>query len=168
MKSRTCIYRNHDASEASSSAVITAPLRFRPNARSILSGYSVANCWGTVHGTSRRDTPVDPHMPLGRPYRVVQQVLKATGWYEKGEGAHTLRRSLAVCLYQADLDSGYSGALQNVQTMLGHRSVQTTEGYLGSSLGKHRLDKRVQGQRLIKPAQAVTSDNVIEMRRDNG
>lgn len=112
-----------------------------------------------------RDTDVDPFQPLGRPYKVVQQVLKEAGWYKRGEGAHTLRRSLAVSMYKADLEDGYSGAIQNVAAMLGHASVKTTETYLGTSLSEERLRDRVAGKRLSPRADTA---NVVEFRRDHG
>lgn len=110
------------------------------------------------------DTDVEPFNPMPRPYKVVQQVLQAAGWYQRGEGGHTLRRSLAVTLYQTDLDAGYSEALENVKNMLGHQSVTTTEGYLGSSLGSERLAKRVQRNRL-RPAS--DQSNVVQFRRED-
>lgn len=116
--------------------------------------------------TVSKNAKVDPFVRIVKPYKIIQQTLKDAGYYKKGEGAHTLRRSLAVGLFTADVEAGYSEALDNVKTMLGHQSVTTTEVYLGTTMGKDRLRKRVQRQRLTPKEAAV--DNVVEFRRDHG
>ncbi|MBT2541962.1 site-specific integrase [Streptomyces sp. ISL-44] len=50
---------------------------------------------------------------------------------EEGDGWHTVRRSFARILYDDAVHMGHDAALRVVQAALNHKSVKTTEGYLG-------------------------------------
>lgn len=114
------------------------------------------------------DTPVDPYTPLQDPGKVMSAILTQAGWYQRGEGAHTLRRSVAVALYEEDLERGYSAALETVQHFLGHASAATTEGYLGVDIGRKRLDDRMKRRHMLRRnAQPDThSGNVVPFRKE--
>lgn len=94
-----------------------------------------------------------------------QETLRAYGWDVTGddrEGVHTLRRSGARALFDALVDDGRirDGALRVVQAMLHHRSVSTTEGYLGLEADLEKRDSIIAGKRMFaKPK----TDNVVTL-----
>lgn len=85
---------------------------------------------------------VKPTVQISRPYNYVRPILVRTGYYETGEGAHTLRRSGARALFDDLRSQGYDGALEIVQAMLGHARKETTERYIGLTLGKVRRNEK--------------------------
>jgi integrase len=106
-----------------------------------------------------------PYEKNRRPHRYVKKALAAFGIPLRGddgkslrEGCHTLRRSGARALFDELVESGsYDGVLRLVSAMLHHKSVQTTERYLGLNVDvKKRND-------LLRGAQMFTyADDVIE------
>lgn len=76
------------------------------------------------------------------------------------EGSHTIRRSGARALYESLVDQGYDRSLRIVQAMLGHKSLEETERYIGVTADKRTRDDLIRGQAMY-PALA----EVIELRR---
>jgi integrase len=112
-----------------------------------------------------------------RPYTQVRSVLSAAG-YEitgengkaAGEGVHTLRRSGARALYEALVEgrlgdaAARDDALRQVMTALHHKSVVTTEHYIGLERDRQRRDQTIRGVRLL-PARAA---NVVSLKEAQG
>ncbi len=94
--------------------------------------------------------------------QMVASALKEVGYYQAGEGTHTLRRSVAAALYEEEIDAGYSQALDLVRTYLGHSQTSTTEKYIGTSYSEQRLDDRLEGRQMFQ--QEATSDNVVPIK----
>jgi integrase len=77
---------------------------------------------------------INPGQPASSPRLVVKDGLRRLGLPHLNEGLHTLRRSAARQIFDALVETRrYDGALRVVQSLLHHRSVQTTEQYIGLS-----------------------------------
>lgn len=76
----------------------------------------------------------------------INKVLKDAGFYQKGEGGHTLRRSGAVALYNQLTHVGHDRSIRIVQAMLGHASVAQTEKYLRLDLDRKVRNDLLAGQ----------------------
>lgn len=105
------------------------------------------------HGRLVRDgdpklNPTRRHM---KPQRSVQAALRAIGFEDrKHEGAHTLRRSGGLALYQElAWERGHDGALRIVQSMFGHKSLATTEHYLRLTLERKRRNDLIAGSAMF-------------------
>lgn len=106
----------------------------------------------------------NPERPFSKPHRVVQRILKRTGYYTHGEGEHTLRRSGARAYFDALVDQGYDGALRRVQSMLGHKHSHMTEVYLGLDLDRQRRNQDLRGKHMFEPIQDA---KILPIRRDH-
>lgn len=108
-----------------------------------------------------------------RPYQQVRAVLAAAGYEVEGagkptgEGVHTLRRSGARAYYEW-LSDGSSGdavardsALRMTMSALHHKSIATTEHYIGLERDRQLRDKTIRGARLLP----MTAENVVELRK---
>lgn len=89
-------------------------------------------------------------MSIATARRFVKDGLTRLGYSDdrlKGEGFHTLRRSVAR-LYFDDLclDTGFSNALREVASFLHHKNTTTTEIYLGLDVERARRDQRMKGK----------------------
>lgn len=101
-----------------------------------------------------------PHLHQNRPFHQVQAALIKAGYpidtngKSNQEGMHTLRRSGARALFDA-LVSGRLGdlarddALRKVSAMLHHKSIVTTEHYLGLDVDRERRDDTIKGRRMF-------------------
>jgi len=88
-----------------------------------------------------------PERPLTHPERVVQEALRALGFTTKGEGCHTIRRSVARALFDAlASEKSYDAALRTVTATLHHKSMATTEIYLGLSSELAQRDAALRGK----------------------
>lgn len=96
-----------------------------------------------------------PTKRLGKPYDCVKRPLARIGHNEKGNGAHTLRRSGARALFDRLRNDGYDGALRRTAAMLGHKQVSMTERYLGLQLEKQQRNELLAGQ-VMFPAMVGT------------
>ena len=113
----------------------------------------------------------DPERSVQRPFHHVQRVLEKAGYpiiedgKSNGEGCHTLRRSGARVLYDALIEGRIGGdlaarddALRQVMSSLHHKSIQTTEHYIGLERDRQKRDKSIKGVRLLPElATGVTS-----------
>jgi integrase len=88
-----------------------------------------------------------PDKPMRNPAEVVQRALRAQGHQiDKGEGVHTLRRSVARAFFDARTAEGYDAALRSTAALLHHSSSQTTEKYLGLSSERLGRDRAMRGR----------------------
>ena len=89
-------------------------------------------------------------------HRHVQVVLEAAGYpVETGEGVHTLRRSGARMLFDG-LTEGRIGdplarddALRQVMAALHHKSLETTQHYIGVEADRMKRNRSIRGVRLV-------------------
>lgn len=124
-------------------------------------------CWVTNDdGTKTRQrtaTAWSPDRPMTHPERVVQDALGALGYPTRGEGCHTVRRSVARALFDSMAgDTGYDAALRTVSATLHHKSSATTEIYLGLTSERARRDSLLRGRPFLSDLGGRTAD-VIEM-----
>lgn len=106
----------------------------------------------------------EPLRPAMHMERVVQACLRGLGIPTKGEGIHTIRRGAARAFFDSiSEDKGYDAALRTVAAFLHHKSVTTTEGYLGLTSEQVWRDQRLRGQPFLT---AMSTDaKVIPLRR---
>lgn len=104
-----------------------------------------------------------PHKQLGKPAQVVQSVLRQLNLPTKGEGSHTLRRSVARLYFDMEAEAGYDSALRATSALLHHKDSATTELYLGLSREKKRRDESLRGRPFLS-ALVKADDNVIALR----
>lgn len=107
-----------------------------------------------------------PDRPVSTPERCVQRTLLKFGYEVRDdcgrplrEGNHTLRRSGARALFDRLVSEGYDYAIRTIQAMLHHKSIRTTELYLGLELDKKKRDEIVRGNEMFP----VEKANVVEM-----
>lgn len=125
---------------------------------------------GLLRGqASYLEAPLRPTGKMSEVHTAVKTALKKAGYAltdEKGEptreGGHTLRRSGARALYDRFLDEGgHDRAIRVIQAMLHHKSIRTTEHYLGIELDEVRRNQLLQGQRMF----AAPAANVLPLAR---
>lgn len=100
----------------------------------------------TIAGTWR------PTEPLQGPAGIVHSALRALGYPTKGEGVHTIRRSVARYYFDSRAADGYDSALRATSSLLHHRNSATTETYLGLSQEKRRRDETMRGRPFLSAA----------------
>lgn len=115
----------------------------------------------------------EPYKRCQRPFRYVQKTLLAFGiptYNDEGEslreGCHTLRRSGARALFDELVEvRSYDGALRLVSSMLHHKSVQTTEKYLGLDIDVKKRNDILRGAQMFTYADDVidASPNVARL-----
>ncbi|MFC7979491.1 tyrosine-type recombinase/integrase [Streptomyces cinereoruber] len=89
----------------------------------------------------------NPEKPILQPRLILRPIAeRAEIELEDGDGWHTVRRSFARILYDDCVDLGHDAALRIVQAALNHKSVVTTERYLGLNLERQRFYKLLKGQ----------------------
>lgn len=120
---------------------------------------------------AKMQAKLNPSKPIHKPELAVQRALAAFGMPLRGddgrslsEGVHTLRRSGARALFDQLVSEGYDGAMRTVQSMLHHKSVTTTERYLGVGLDAQRRDDVVRGKAMFP----VAEKNVLRMENRRG
>jgi len=117
-------------------------------------------------GTRRPDRLIPTRAPMDM-HDQVKAALASLGWEAKGKhlGSHTLRRSAARALYEELVKEGVDDALRQVSAWLHHRSVTTTELYLGITGDRERRNRRYEDAPMYPSLQA---DNVVALRSANG
>lgn len=100
------------------------------------------------------------------PSTIAQRALRAIGVESmEREGMHTIRRSVARLYFDAcSNDRGYSSALRETMALLHHKSVATTERYLGLSVELASRDDRLRGKSFLG-AMVTPTGNVTPLRR---
>ncbi|MEU8780079.1 tyrosine-type recombinase/integrase [Streptomyces sp. NPDC048637] len=85
--------------------------------------------------------------PIQQPRLILAPIAERAGLeLEEGDGWHTVRRSFARILYDQCVSMGHDAALRVVQAALNHKSVQTTERYLGLDFERQQFHKIMKGQ----------------------
>jgi Phage integrase family len=87
----------------------------------------------------------DPTTPLTKA-TYAHNALVAAGFDGHHIGFHTFRRSGARALYDELRDTGRDGSLRVVQTLLGHKSIEMTEVYIGVHLDREIRDRLIAGR----------------------
>lgn len=78
------------------------------------------------------------------------RVLGATPAELNGEGVHTVRRSMARCLYERLCDDAHPDPIAVVQALLGHAHRQMTERYIGVESGRRERDRVLRGRSMLR------------------
>jgi integrase len=93
---------------------------------------------------------LDPERPIAKMASIVQKAMIAAGHtIERGEGIHTLRRSVARVFFDQACAAGHDAALRMTSSFLHHASTQVTEGYLGLQHERLSRDEILRGQRFL-------------------
>jgi integrase len=98
---------------------------------------------------SAQERKIVPTLRFSQPRSCVRRGLKSLGYSDeqlKGEGFHTLRRSVARLYFDSLVGSGYDYALRETAALLHHKNTSTTERYLGLDVEKVRRDERMKGK----------------------
>jgi integrase len=96
-----------------------------------------------------------PLHPVSMPELVVTRALSTLGWTDtRGEGFHTIRRSVGRIYFDAASARGHDGALRETSALLHHSNVSTTEQYLGITAERRKRDEVMRGQRFLSRAAA--------------
>lgn len=115
------------------------------------------------NGTFTGATTINPLKPVPEPWEVIQGVLARAGYPTTRQGQHTFRRSGARAYFTELRGEGYDSALRDVQAMLGHESVKSTEWYLGIKVDRDRRDMRLRGKPMYP---SLESTQVVQIRGD--
>lgn len=107
-----------------------------------------------------------PDRQLRHPEQIVHRALTRLGHPTKGEGFHTLRRSMARALYDLAVsdNTGKSAPIRVAQAQLGHKNQATTEHYLGLEGEKQARNELLRGKSFLTRAAGVHRD-IIEQER---
>lgn len=108
---------------------------------------------------------LNPSRPITRTNDIVHRVLDKLGITEGRRGMHVLRRSAAQAILAERVNQGYSGAMREVQSLLHHASITTTEVYLNIDEARSARDEHYQDNPMY-PSLAAT--NVVRMRGEDG
>lgn len=81
------------------------------------------------------------------------------------EGAHTLRRSGARALFDAEVEAGNAKAMRHVQLTLGHKTMQQTENYIGAQPDRMERNAKIRGQVMYPKARAIKDAETREIER---
>lgn len=104
-----------------------------------------------------------PTKQMKNPADIVQRALGDAGIkFQKGEGCHTLRRSVARAFFDARVTEGYDGALRATSALLHHANSAITEHYLGLSTEKLGRDKALRGKPFLTAM--IDLENVTPIR----
>lgn len=109
-----------------------------------------------------------PESMMTNASRVAKSVLENYGFDvvdEYGEttreGMHTLRRSAARAFFLEQSKSGVDQALRITMSLLHHRSVQTTERYLGLEADREARNKTLVGKPMYP---SLYGDNIVDLK----
>lgn len=151
-------YYSTDLGTPLKSDMLLVPAKSRPRGKDPVTGH-----YRAVPG----DEHLRPYAKITRTYDPIKKVLERCGYpvtLESGRGAmegmHTLRRSGARARFDFLVSQGYDGAIKEVQAGLHHKSVQTTERYLGLDLDAHRRYHNIRGQHMYGES---ALDNVVDL-----
>jgi integrase len=99
-------------------------------------------------------------------YEIPQRALRRLGHPTRQEGFHTIRRSAARRALEYAASEGDHAPIRVAQAMLGHKSQQTTEIYLGVTADRMRRDDLMRGRSfLTKVAQDEVDSTTIRQSR---
>ena len=105
--------------------------------------------------------------PTTHPERVIKRALKGAGWSEiKGEGVHTVRRSLATVYFDmVEAEESFDSALLATMTLLHHSRPQTTLDYIGRNRAVLARDRAIKGKRFLSKLAGVEDCKVLRVVR---
>lgn len=106
-----------------------------------------------------------PEAPISRSADIVRRVLERAGFTADRVGVHVLRRSAARAVFQERAKAGYDSALREVSAWLHHRSVTTTELYLGLDQDRAARDRHYASEPMYPSLQG---DNVVRIGDNRG
>lgn len=93
---------------------------------------------------------LNPEKPIVKMAAIVQKAMVSAGHtLEKGEGIHTLRRSVARIFFDQACAGGHDAALRMTSSLLHHSSTQVTEIYLGLQHERLSRDEVLRGKRFL-------------------
>lgn len=122
-------------------------------------------------GNARQHVSVlQPNKAFSTPFVATKRALAVLGLDALNEGGHTLRRSGARALFDVLVEQGYDGAMRTVQAMLGHKSIQMTEHYIGLSLDRQTRNNLLRGRTLYPGQREVVNlhaGRVPEVQEDD-
>lgn len=100
---------------------------------------------------------------IGHPAAIIKRALERQLGITtlRGEGVHTIRRSIARHVFEQASEQGHDGALRVAAALLGHSSTQTTELYLGIDRDRQKRDELMRGRSLF----GRPSENVVPIRK---
>lgn len=105
-----------------------------------------------------------PESRIRQLHGIVKPILESIGFpttdengRPMGEGSHTIRRSGARALFDDLAADGYDHALRVVQSVLHHKSMTTTERYIGVSADRKSRDELLRGHVMYRAAGANVS-----------
>lgn len=115
----------------------------------------------TVH-FGDTEAVLKPLQPVYAPHSVVTKALSRFGWADtKGQGFHTIRRSVARIYFDAALARGHDGALRETAALLHHAHVSTTELYLGITAERIKRDSVMKGQAFLTAVTELSQLKVV-------
>lgn len=121
--------------------------------------------WGSENGrkVTVGEVRLRPTLVPANQSRIVHRGLEALGWQDlKGEGFHTIRRSVARLFFDSQVAKGYDGALQATKALLHHKHASQTEHYIGVTNERRHRDVQLKGQPFLSAM--LDSENVIPLR----
>jgi integrase len=87
---------------------------------------------------------------FAEPYRVVQGALTKMGWDTKGEGVHTVRRSVATLFFDMiEADETFDSALVATMALLHHARPEQTLEYVGRKRATMARDRVLKGHSFL-------------------
>lgn len=119
--------------------------------------------WTNPDAWADRYGDLQPTVRICKPALIIQRALSRQLGVEtlRGEGVHTVRRSIARILFDQASEQGHDNALRVAAALLGHSSTQTTEIYLGIDRDRQKRDEILRGKSLFAPKPG----NVVPLRQ---
>lgn len=108
-----------------------------------------------------------PYRPVGNTSLIAQQALTTIGFpitdengKRRGEGMHTIRRSMARALYEQLRDEGDPQPVETVRAMLNHSTEAQTRHYIGLQSEREHRDARIKGRPMFP---GLRGSNVVRL-----
>jgi integrase len=104
-----------------------------------------------------------PEDLVREPQPIIRRVYTLAGMnVPSGEGWHTLRRSVALIYFHSCMDGGdaYPAALQQTSALLHHKSMLTTERYLGLNASRQARDAGLAGKSFLTRLASVSHEGL--------
>ncbi len=118
--------------------------------------------WTNSDAWADRYGELQPTVRISKPALIIQRALSRQLGTEtlRGEGVHTVRRSVARILFDQASEHGHDNALRVAAALLGHSSTQTTEIYLGIDRDRQKRDEILRGKSLFPPSRGTSCRRV--------
>lgn len=114
--------------------------------------------------------PYRPDRQISNPVQIFRRLAERAGGIEleKGDGWHTIRRSVARWFFDKASDEGHDAALRMTQALLRHSNAATTEIYLGISLEQQKVMEVMQGKPFLTADDDRATVSVIGSKTKEG